>query len=236
MTTIVFGWKPGSGAGVHWQASITRDLLCMDVTVADVPGRSDRWFSATNCGPLVVSAIARHNGIPLAVAHATLTAPPGRPPTSANRPADPIADPHGLGALAVTVVTMAEHDAVAALAAMGAGKTVAMREAKTPWIDRMPRGETDDDAHLIVGINALDMAVHEHRRDGQPTISHFHVGGGDPHGYHQHDGVATQSVCPSCFRGPDGGGYPCHCPAACGARYCQHPTESAATSQAAGHG
>ena len=30
--------------------------------------------------------------------------------------------------------------------------------------------------------------------------------------------------CLSCSRGRDGGGYPCDCPTACGARYCQHPT------------
>jgi hypothetical protein len=30
--------------------------------------------------------------------------------------------------------------------------------------------------------------------------------------------------CHSCLLGEDGGGEPCDCPAACGARYCQHPT------------
>ena len=37
--------------------------------------------------------------------------------------------------------------------------------------------------------------------------------------------------CPSCSRGEDGGGYPCDCPAPCGARYCQHPTETASEKQ-----
>jgi hypothetical protein len=34
---------------------------------------------------------------------------------------------------------------------------------------------------------------------------------------------AAEADCRSCSRGEDGGGDPCDCPAACGARYCQHP-------------
>ena len=36
---------------------------------------------------------------------------------------------------------------------------------------------------------------------------------------------ACAGSCPSCSAGNDGGGYPCDCPAACGARYCQHPVD-----------
>jgi hypothetical protein len=50
------------------------------------------------------------------------------------------------------------------------------------------------------------------------------------HGGHDWDGEtcddAPAAACPSCSRGNDGGGYPCDCPEACGARYCQHPTET----------
>lgn len=36
--------------------------------------------------------------------------------------------------------------------------------------------------------------------------------------------AAEAAACLSCSRGGGGGGYPCDCPAACGARYCQHET------------
>jgi hypothetical protein len=39
----------------------------------------------------------------------------------------------------------------------------------------------------------------------------------------------TAAACLSCSRGEDGGGYPCDCPEACGARYCQHPPTETVT-------
>ncbi len=36
----------------------------------------------------------------------------------------------------------------------------------------------------------------------------------------------TAASCLSCTAGNDGGGFPCDCPVACGARYCQHPAET----------
>lgn len=44
-----------------------------------------------------------------------------------------------------------------------------------------------------------------------------------------HGELQERQGCRSCSRGEDGGGYPCDCPAACGARYCQHPVGDAAT-------
>lgn len=36
----------------------------------------------------------------------------------------------------------------------------------------------------------------------------------------------VSASCQSCSRGEAGGGYPCDCPAACGARYCQHAPDT----------
>lgn len=49
-----------------------------------------------------------------------------------------------------------------------------------------------------------------------------------------HGELQERQGCRSCSLGDGGGGYPCDCPAACGARYCQHPAEARDAAAAAG--